>query len=131
MTWPFLYSLRLDSAESRTTQTPGAGFCSDDHGIFQDDLPPRRVSTILRPGMPVADLAARLAAIADQSADMAAVAVTLTPVDLIRISRLIQPVGGGWPNVEAPAPRGPFVLGVAVGLFAAGLLLFLRSVVGP
>lgn len=89
------------------------------------DLKPVRVSTIVQPGKRVDDLAAQLAAIANQEADAESVTITLLPMDLLRVSRLIRPLGGTWPrddDREAGYAAG-FAQGLTLGI--CGMLLIL------
>lgn len=82
--------------------------------IGGNPITPARVSSIIQPGKRVDDLAEHLAAIADQNADAASVTITMQPLDLLRVSRLIAPLGGSWPREQAT--EAGYVAGFTQGL---------------
>ncbi|MES2753804.1 MAG: hypothetical protein V4659_03990 [Pseudomonadota bacterium] len=83
-----------------------------------------RVSTIVPRGLTASDLSDRLVAMAEQAVDAESVSVTLAPFDLLRVARLIKPVGTPWPRPAfADVLRARYLSGVRDGLFAGAALI--------
>lgn len=99
--------------------------------FHHDEITTQMVSGILRPGLTLDTVAHQLQELGRQHPDAPWVRVTATPGDLIRISRAIRPIGGGWPARDAAVRKGAaprdagFWPGLGCGLALAAMILIL------